>query len=336
MLERVAVIRTGNTSPYRNIAVEKYLMDHVPPGLCVLYLWRNANTVVIGRNQSARAEVRLDALEKAGGHLARRLSGGGAVYHDLGNLNFTFVVRHADYDVARQTDVVLRAVRALGVDAERTGRNDLLASGRKFSGHAYYRSGDACYHHGTLMVDVDADALGRFLRPSSDKLASKGVRSVHSRVVNLADLRPGLTVGMLAESLVEAFGEAYGMAVEELDESVLDEDETAASTERFSSREWLLRDELEEGSQAHGRFPWGEASVRYVLDGGTIRDCTLSSDGLEADYLASVPALLRGCAFEREAVEAALLSGATDGELEGIARDVAGLMFPAGEASASR
>ena len=230
-MERLSIITTGNTVPYQNIALEKFLLDRVQPGQCFLYLWQNAHTVVIGRNQSALGEVRVAQLEVSGGHLARRLSGGGAVYHDLGNLNFTFVCRREDYDVARQTEVILRAVRALGVPARRTGRNDLVAgpaagaegadgagcaSGGKFSGHAYYRTGGACYHHGTLMVDVDLNALGRYLRPAPDKLAAKGVQSVRSRVVNLAQLVPGLTVGSLAEALCDAFEAEYGREAERL------------------------------------------------------------------------------------------------------------------------
>ena len=230
-MERLSIITTGNTVPYQNIALEKFLLDRVQPGQCFLYLWQNAHTVVIGRNQSALGEVRVAELEASGGHLARRLSGGGAVYHDLGNLNFTFVCRREDYDVARQTEVILRAVRALGASAQRTGRNDLVAgpaagsegadgagcaSGGKFSGHAYYRTGGACYHHGTLMVDVDLNALGRYLRPAPDKLAAKGVQSVRSRVVNLAQLVPGLTVGSLAEALCDAFEAEYGKEAERL------------------------------------------------------------------------------------------------------------------------
>ena len=152
MIERISVIDADGTDPYRNIALEECLLHDVRPGQCILYLWQNQRTVVLGRNQNALDECDVTALERDGGHLARRLSGGGAVYHDLGNLNFTFLVPTADYDQRAQTETILGAVRAMGVDAMRTGRNDLVVDGRKFSGHAYYHTGDKSYHHGTLMV----------------------------------------------------------------------------------------------------------------------------------------------------------------------------------------
>ena len=237
-MKQLFLIETTCTDPYRNLALEKYLMDHVQPGQCILYLWQNANTVVIGRNQCAADECRIPELEAAGGRLARRLSGGGAVYHDLGNLNFTFLARRADYDVTRQTEVILQAVRALGVPAEKNGRNDLTAEGKKFSGHAYYRSGDACCHHGTLMADVALDRLGLYLKPAPDKLKAKGVQSVRARVVNLARYCPGLTIPQLRQSLANAFGQVYGLPVQPLPDGFVDGAAVAALTGKFSAPGW--------------------------------------------------------------------------------------------------
>lgn len=334
MIEELLLVETRNTVPYENIACEKYLMDHVKPGQWILYLWQNANTVVIGRNQSALGEVRVSELEAAGGHLARRLSGGGAVYHDLGNLNFTFVARRADYNVALQTEVILQAVRALGIPAERTGRNDLTADDRKFSGHAYYASGDSCYHHGTLMVNVALDEMGRYLKPAPDKLAAKGVQSVRSRVVNLSEFRKGLSVADVAASLRTAFGEAFGLPVQEVSIDSFNQEEISASTRHFQSREWLMRDELDFGTYAHARFPWGDATIRYTVENDRIDECTFSSDGLEADYLSAIPGLLYLVPNNRAAVEAALMEAADEPALAAIATDIAALMYPGEEAAA--
>ena len=136
MLRNLYVLDNRNTDPRHNLALEEYLLHQVKPGQCILYLWQNQRTVVIGRNQHAVNECRVQALEADGGQLVRRLSGGGAVYHDLGNLNFTFLTTHRDYDVEKQTETILQAVRALGVPAEKNGRNDLTVQGGKFSGHA--------------------------------------------------------------------------------------------------------------------------------------------------------------------------------------------------------
>ena len=172
MLRRLYAIAAEGTDPYENLALEAYLLERVQPGECILYLWQNQRTVVIGRNQHASNECRIQALEADGGHLVRRLSGGGAVYHDLGNLNFTFLTVRRDYDVARQTETILQAVRALGIPAEKNGRNDLTAAGGKFSGHAYYQTGEQCYHHGTLMVSVDLSPLAAYLQVSPLKPVS--------------------------------------------------------------------------------------------------------------------------------------------------------------------
>ena len=205
-------IESRSTDPYTNLAIEACLMGSARSGEPVLYLWQNERTVVIGRNQCASAECDVERLEREGGHLARRRSGGGAVYHDLGNLCFTFVTTPEEYDQAAQTGVILDAVRALGIDAERTGRNDLVVGdGRKFSGHAYQHTGVASCHHGTIMVAVDVDALGRYLTVSPEKLRAKGVRSVRSRVTNLRALDPGITVEDLKDALRSAFATAWGV-----------------------------------------------------------------------------------------------------------------------------
>lgn len=333
-MKQLSLIKTTCTDPYRNLALEKYLMDHVRPGQCILYLWQNANTVVIGRNQCAADECRIPELQAAGGHLARRLSGGGAVYHDLGNLNFTFLARRADYDTARQTEVILQAVRALGVPAERNGRNDLTAEGQKFSGHAYYRSGDAYYHHGTLMVSVALDQLSRYLKPAPDKLKAKGVPSVRARVVNLTRYCPDLTIPQLCRRLADAFGQVYGLPVQPLPEGVVDETAVATLAQNFSAPGWLYGHETSDGQTVRqARFDWGGVTLRYALAQGRLQQVALASDGLEADYLAGVSARLEGCAAAPEAVKAALTRD-TDPGLHALAVDLTGLLFPQPEKEA--
>ena len=201
MINKIKLYESNSLDPYLNLATEQHLMETVEEDACILFLWQNQNTVVIGKNQNAWKECRTTLLNEEGGVLARRLSGGGAVFHDLGNLNFTFLVPQAEYDLDRQFTVIKEAVNMLGLNTERSGRNDVLAEGRKFSGNAFYKNGKQAYHHGTLLVDVDMDKLGRYLNPSKAKLPAKGVDSVRSRVVNLKELNSQITIASLKNAM---------------------------------------------------------------------------------------------------------------------------------------
>ena len=202
------------TNPHYNLAVEEHLFRNEQEDVCML--WQNEPTVVIGKNQNAFAEVDPDALRKDGVHLARRITGGGAVYHDLGNVNFSFVsVNSADtgLDFARFTAPILAALRSLGVHAELSGRNDLLLDGQKFSGNAQYSANGRTLHHGTLLFDTDLTALSRYLRPDEEKLKSKGIRSVRSRVTNLKPhLQISATTGEFIELLARFLRAEYAPA----------------------------------------------------------------------------------------------------------------------------
>ena len=302
MLHSLYVIRSEQNDPRHNLALEEYLLNTVEPGQCIFYLWQNQRTVVIGRNQNAENECRIQALEADGGHLVRRLSGGGAVYHDLGNLNFTFLVHTEDYDKDKQTDVILRAVQALGIRAEKTGRNDLTIDGQKFSGHAYYKTGDQCYHHGTIMVEVDMAPLEKYLNVSPLKLQAKGVKSVRSRVANLRDYIPGLTITALEEALTTAFGQVYGLPVKRWEENDLDQAAIAEGQARFSQPDWIYGDSRPLEVSREARFDWGILRLDFSRKDGIITQAALWSDGLEADFLSRVPALLQGCPLEETAL----------------------------------
>lgn len=304
-------IESRSIDPYTNLAIESCLMGVVQPGAPVLYLWQNERTVVIGRNQYASAECNLERLELDGGHLARRRSGGGAVYHDLGNLNFTFVTVPDEYDQVAQTDVILNAVRALGIAAERTGRNDLvLEDGGKFSGHAYQHAKAASCHHGTIMVSVDVEALGRYLTVSPLKLKAKGVRSVRSRVVNLRSVKPDITITQLKAALVAAYEDAVGcrVAVEDA-RAALDAAQVEAERQLFSSLAWLFRGERSFDESLEARFDWGQVRVGLSCSDGIIRDIAVFSDGLDTEAFDAVPSLLTGARINAAELEARLAAG---------------------------
>ena len=255
MIERIAVYESEGFDPHRNLALEQHLLETVLGGCCLLYLWRNERTVVIGKNQNAWTECRTTQLYKDGGKLARRLSGGGAVYHDLQNLNFTFLMHEEDYDLKRQLSVIRRACGLVGIETEISGRNDVLASGRKFSGNAFYHHEGRAYHHGTLLVDVDSAAMSRYLSPSKAKMQAKGVESVRARVVNLRELNPALTVGMLKAAMKQAFAEIYAHPLSA--PPVVDEARIEELTAHYASDAWLYGRKLPFTFRCEQRFSWG-------------------------------------------------------------------------------
>ena len=172
---KIRRVRSPDTDPWKNLAREEFLMGDCADDEAIFYLWRNARTVVIGRNQNAWSECQLDLLESEDGRLARRSSGGGAVFHDLGNLNFSFIVPRRLFSMERQLGVVLGALRSLGIDAEFSGRNDLAIGGRKFSGNAWQLTRDRGLHHGTLLLSADMSMMSRYLNVDPEKLKAEGV-----------------------------------------------------------------------------------------------------------------------------------------------------------------
>ncbi|MGE5613068.1 MAG: lipoate--protein ligase [Bacillota bacterium] len=294
------IIRTESVDPWWNLAVEEYLLEKVEPGQCILYLWQNENTVVIGRNQNPWRECRAELLEKEGGKLARRLSGGGAVYHDLGNLNFTFIAGEGAYDQDKQTGVILDAVRRLGIFAEKTGRNDITADGRKFSGNAFCFRKNGAFHHGTLLVSTDIDKLSRYLQVSSEKMRSKGIKSIQSRVVNLSGLKPGLSVADMADAMVASFREAYGSDadVENCIREVKEGRETLEELYcKYSSWSWRYGETPRFDVDIETRFSWGGVQLGFKLEKGAVKEAKAYSDAMDAEFIALLPCLLAGCVF---------------------------------------
>lgn len=302
MIRRLYTYTSPITDPYRNLALERRFTETVGQEDCILYLWQNENTVVIGRNQNAWRECRTGLLEEEGGRLARRLSGGGAVFHDLGNLNFTFCVTAEHYDLRRQQRVILEACRLLGIPAELSGRNDLLSEGRKFSGNSFYSHDGKAFHNGTLLIDADMAKMGRYLSPSPAKLAGKGVKSVASRVVNLREIRPTLTVAEMADAMNRAFAMVYDLPTQPLDVSAMDADALQSAYEGFADRNWIYGADLPFDFACTDRFSWGEVRLETQVTQGICRRVSVYSDAMDADFPRRVEAALTGCAFSSAAL----------------------------------
>ena len=306
MIQTLTTYESMTTDPYTNLAVEEYLTFHAEPGECILYLWQNAHTVVIGRNQNCWKECRVSELEADGGHLVRRLSGGGAVYHDLGNLNFTFCMRKEDADVDRQLQVIIEAVASFGLTAEKTGRNDVAINGQKFSGNAFFDSKGCYYHHGTLLLNVDTASMSRFLNPSKAKLQSKGVSSVRSRVVNLSSLCPHITVDTMKQAMFTAFSKVYGLPAVPLCADRVAQTAICKGRERFSSDRWKYRPKIPFTNRLEQRFSWGEVNLDLHVNEGMITKALLSSDSMEADWFSDIGTEFQGLPYRTDVLCKAL------------------------------
>lgn len=315
-MKQIQIYRTAETNPHRNLAVEQYLLENVQQETCILYLWQNRRTVVIGRNQNALRECRTTQLEADGGFLARRLSGGGAVFHDLGNLNFTFLVNKEDYDLQRQLSVIVEACRAMGIPAECSGRNDVLSEGRKFSGNAFYEHRGKSYHHGTLLVDVDMENMSRYLCPSAAKLQAKGVQSVRSRVVNLKELKPDLTIAEMARRMEEAFCKVYGLEAEHLDESGFDLGYIDALAERNGSWEWLHGQNLPCTMAFGERFAWGEIDLQILAAEGLVRQAAVYTDAMDWQLAPELEKALAGSRMQLGELQGRIRAAALDGQVK--------------------
>lgn len=312
MIEKLCIFEDTGVNPHTNLALETHLMNITPTGTCILYLWQNKNTVVIGKNQNPWLECRTSLLEEEGGVLARRTSGGGAVYHDLGNLNFTFIMRKEDYDLDKQMSVIQTACALAGIQAEKSGRNDILADGRKFSGNAFFQNRTHAYHHGTLMVDVDRNKLGRYLSPPKAKLEAKGVASVRSRVVNLKELNPKLTIDTMKSYMKEAFCRVYGLDAEPLPLSQEDTTEIARLAAEYGSWEYLFGAPLPFTFQCESHFSWGHIQLQLDAKEGIITSAKIYSDAMDWALPQLVEKALIGCRFETAAMQKALAEALQD------------------------
>lgn len=291
----IDILETESQDINFNLATEEFLFEHVDQRNPSLFLWRNTPAIIMGKHQNPWKECRVQKLEADGVTLARRPTGGGCVYRDLGDTGFSFINPHASFEDQRDfktmnNDVLLDALSRFGVEAEPSGRNDLVVDGRKISGSAWRlrknKSGEGhrSLHHGTMLLDVDLDALGRYLSPNKLKMESKGIASVAARVVNLCEVTPTIDHASFCDAAASAFEAKYpGRSVNRrmLTVSELKQiPELMAIYERYDEWEWRFGESPSFSHSLEHKFDWALVDVHVDVDRGVITGGRVFSDCL--------------------------------------------------------
>ncbi|MCW8328538.1 lipoate--protein ligase [Photobacterium sp. SDRW27] len=305
----IRVLLSTSTNPWFNLAVEDTIFRAMPTDQKVLFLWRNADTVVVGRAQNPWKECNTRKMEQDGITLARRQSGGGAVYHDLGNTNFTFMAGKPGYDKSVSTQIILDALRNLGIQGKATGRNDLVVEyngeERKFSGSAYRETLDRGFHHGTLLLNADLSRLANYLNPDKKKLQAKGIASVRSRVTNLSAIDAAIDHDSICQEIQQAFFAHFGETVApELisPEAMPDLPGFSESFKKQSSWEWNFGHSPEFMHTLVERFSWGGVEIHLDVKKAYIKNAKVFTDSLDPTALEALAERLVGRVYKANAL----------------------------------
>ncbi|MHA7847022.1 lipoate--protein ligase A [Serratia sp. D1N4] len=309
-MNSLRLLISDSYDPWFNLAVEECIFREMTTQN-ILFLWRNAETVVIGQSQNPWKECNTRRMEQDGIRLARRSSGGGAVFHDLGNTCFTFMAGKPGYDKTVSTGIILQALAQLGINAVASGRNDLVvetADGiRKISGSAYRETQDRGFHHGTLLLNADLNRLADYLNPDPKKLQAKGITSVRSRVANLAEFLPGIHHQQVCDAIIQAFFAHYG---DSAPAEVISPDvfpnlpDFEQQFAKQSSWEWNFGKAPAFSHLLNERFNWGGVDIFFDVEKGTIVRAQIFTDSLNPAPMQTLATMLVGCPYRSEALAA--------------------------------
>ncbi|MCT4542317.1 MAG: lipoate--protein ligase [Vallitalea sp.] len=303
-MKKAKIVISSLLDPWQNLSIEEYLVKNIEKEQGVFYLWKNDKTVVIGKNQNPWRECNISLLEKEGVKLSRRITGGGAVYHGLGNLNFSFVMPKEDYHLQRQLKVILDMCKKLGINGRLTGRNDLTVDGKKFSGNAFYHGAKSSLHHGTLLINENISNLAKYLNVSKEKIVSKGVKSVKSRVGNLANYYEGLNTELVIDMCIQSFIEEYEQQDIEImkDPDWFNNEEIRKLYEKNESWEWRYSKVPKFDIVFENRFDWGEIQIHINIKNGIINDIAIYSDCLDQEFIDIISNLLLGKKYQSDII----------------------------------
>lgn len=298
----------GTTDPRINLAIEEYALRHLPEHESYLLFYINEPSIIIGKNQNTLEEINPEYVKEQNLHVVRRLSGGGAVYHDLGNLNFSFITKddgNSFHNFQKFTEPVVEALRKLGVEASLTGRNDIQVGDRKISGNAQFATKGRMFSHGTLLFNSEIENVVSALKVSPDKIQSKGIKSIRSRVANIVEfLNESLTIEDFRLKLLSSI---FGMEAADVPAYKLTEEDwrqiRQISDERYGNWDWNFGKSPKSTVQNFKRFEGvGKLDVRLSVEDGLIQDLKIYGDFFGARDVAELEDVLRGSRYEETVV----------------------------------
>ncbi|MEZ7501615.1 lipoate--protein ligase [Psychrobacter sp. Arc29] len=303
---KLRILKSAVTNPWFNLATEDWIFNTLDADSHTLFLWRNSETVVIGRSQNPWVECKTDQMAADDVFLARRQSGGGAVFHDLGNTNFTFLSPKHAYDQTANFTIIINALKKLGIDATLSGRNDMQVGDRKISGSAFKHAADRSFHHGTLLVNANMQKLGDYLNPHPLKLKAKGIKSVRTRVANLVEFNDAINHETLSDAIIEAFCEYYGETapIEQLDEASLAKQPTLnAYYQQMADWDWRFGKTPEFSHHVETRFDWGMIDVHMDVKQAVITEVVIFSDALNVELIDLLKETLTGVKYNKKEIQ---------------------------------
>ena len=292
------IYNSNFTDPYFNLASEEYFLS----GGCdedIFMLWRNSPAVIIGRNQNAFAELNIDYIKANNIKVVRRLTGGGAVFHDLGNVNFTFITSKNDDTVLNFevfTQPIIKLLNQLGAKAELSGRNDIVIDGYKISGNAQCGYKNRVMHHGTLLFEADLSHLADSLKVDKEKIQSKGIKSIRSRVANIKNfIDRDMDVLEFKEYIEKGIDGEHRLFSAEDIELI-----QKSADEKYSAWDWVYGQSKNYQYTNKKRYPYGMVEINLNVDGGYITDIRINGDYFGISDIAVLEDRLIGTRYDSE------------------------------------
>lgn len=298
-MKKLLIVDVGIIDPYINLAIEELLYNSYEENSLVLFLWQNNNSVVVGQNQSVYSQCNMDIIKANKINVVRRKSGGGAVYHDLGNLNYTFISNYHDSVISDNVNIIISSLNMLGINAVPTGRNDIMVSDKKISGNAFYRDDHKICHHGTILVDSDLSMMYDVLNVETDKWKDKGIDSARGRTINLKEINPDISVDKIKKCLYDILSVSYSVieTYHSFFDLIKNVDDINKIAMLYSSKSWIFEKKFNESLELRRKYSWGSLQIKLIIDNNSISDCLMFSDALETEIIQSINNVLKGIQF---------------------------------------